>query len=78
MGSSRGRELFSCPLTTYFTHIAHFLSVPRFNAEDRAKAGLTGEWYEGMSGKVWDEAMRTEEAGGGGTGLEKGVAALKV
>lgn len=59
------------------THFHGKLKGP-FNAEDRAKAGLTGEWYEGMSGKVWDEAMRTDEAGGGGTGLEKGVAALKV
>ncbi|KAL8286133.1 hypothetical protein RQP46_004621 [Phenoliferia psychrophenolica] len=69
------------------THFHGKLKGP-FNEADRAKAGLTGEWYAGLTGVQWDAAMKSPEGRDvpppkeiqkeGEVGIEDGVAGLKV
>lgn len=66
-----------------FPRLSTYIPLLRFNEEDRAKAGLTGEWYAGLSGVVWDAATRPEGSGPPKLGvdkseLENGIEALKV
>ena len=50
-----------------------------FNAEAREKAGLTGEFYEGLRGEMGLEREEGKGIGGGGVGkVAREVAALTV